>query len=227
MGRIRTVVLVSFPQAEGEGLQEGFREGVRDMVRLGFGAQLGKVEVLAAQAWPVAWEESGVGACRLSIKLNGQGVDGDGDVQVKEALHTKRPCKQGGLGKIFVLCQGQEGAVKVPIRNENECGSTRVGSKGEDTRNGSFCGSKCAIVASAKTALDACAIGEGEEGGDKVVRVRDWVDVDGVVVGGWVVREVDDSLRTCWRCWGGESGEYSGMGPSKTSRDAEYRKGGG
>jgi len=62
-------------------------------------------------AWPVAWEESGVGACRLSIKLGRQGMDGDGDVGVEEALHAQGPGKQGGLGEVFVLRQGQERAV--------------------------------------------------------------------------------------------------------------------
>ena len=52
-----------------------------------------------------------VSTCGLSIKLDGQGVDGDVNVQVKEALHTKRACKQGSLGEILVLRQGHEGAV--------------------------------------------------------------------------------------------------------------------
>ena len=32
MGRICAVVLVSFPQSEGEGFQEGFWEGIRNVV---------------------------------------------------------------------------------------------------------------------------------------------------------------------------------------------------
>jgi len=141
------------------------------MVRLCFSSQLGKVEVFSAGAQPVAGEDSGVGACGLSIKLDGQRVDGDGNVRMEEALHAKCPCKQGSLGEIFVLRQGQEGVVKVPIWNENENVLAWVGSKREDTCNSSFCSSKCAIMASAKTALDACAIGEGEEGDNEVVRV--------------------------------------------------------
>jgi len=75
MGRIRMVVLVGFPQTEGEGFQEGFWEGCGDMVRLCFGLQLGKVEVFTVGAQPIAWEDSGVSACGLSIKLDGQRVD--------------------------------------------------------------------------------------------------------------------------------------------------------
>jgi len=41
--------------------------------------------------------------CGLSIKLDGQGMDGDGNVRVEEALHVKCACKQGCLGKVFVL----------------------------------------------------------------------------------------------------------------------------
>jgi len=58
------------------------------MVRLCFGLQLSKIEVFPAGARPGAGEESGVGACGLSIKLDGQRVDGDGDVWVEEALHA-------------------------------------------------------------------------------------------------------------------------------------------
>jgi len=134
------VILVSFPQSEGEGFQEGLWEGIGDMVGLCFGLQLGEVEVLPMRAWPIAGEEAGVGARGLSIKLDGQGVDGDGNVWVEEALHPKRPCKQGGLGEIFVLRQGQEGAVEVPIWNKDEDVSSWVGSEGEDPRNGGFCG---------------------------------------------------------------------------------------
>jgi len=104
MGRIRTVILVSFPQAEGKGFQEGFREGVRDTMGLGFGLQLSEIEVLSAWAQPIAGEDTGVGACGLSIKLDGQRMDSDGDVRVEEALHAERPCKQGRLGEILVLC---------------------------------------------------------------------------------------------------------------------------
>jgi len=57
-------------------------------------------------------------------------------------------------------------------------------------------------VASAETALDAGAIGEGEEGDNKVVRVWEWVDVDGVVVGGGLVCEVNNGRSECWCLWG-------------------------
>jgi len=168
------------------------------MVRLRIGSQFSKVEVFPAWARPITWENSGVGACGLSIKLDGQMMDGDSDVWVEEALHTKCPCKQGGLGKIFMLRQGQEGAVQVVIWNEDEDMSSWVGTQREDTRNGSFYGSKCAIMAGAETALDAGAVGEGEEGSDEVVRVRDWVDVDRVVVCGGMVCKVDDGRGMCW-----------------------------
>jgi len=197
------------------------------MVGLCFGSQLGKAEVFPAGAQPVAGEDSGVGACGLSIKLDGQRVDGDGDVWVEEALHTQHPCEQGGLGEIFVLCQRQEGAMKVPVRNENEDVSPGVGSKREDTCNSSFHGSKCAIMAGAKTTLDACAIGEGKEGDDEVVRVRDRVNMDGVVICRGLVRKVNDGRRTCWCGRGIESAEDSGVGPCETCRDAEDREGGG
>jgi len=74
------------------------------VVLLGVGSQFSKVEVLAARSWPVAWEDTGVSVCGLSIKLDGQRVDSDGDVQVEEALHAKHACEKGGLGQVFVLC---------------------------------------------------------------------------------------------------------------------------
>jgi len=126
-----------------------------------------------------------------------------------------------------VLCQGQEGAVKVPIRNENDNVSSWVGSKREDARNGSFSGSKCAIMASVKTALDACAIGEGEEGDNEVVGVWDRVDMDSVVVRGRMVCKINDSRGMSWCGRDVESVEYSGVGPHETGWDAEDRKGGG
>jgi len=104
-------VLVSFPQSEGEGFQKGFWEGVGDVVGLRFNTQLGKIEVFAVRTWPIAGEYSGVGVCGLSIKLDGQRVDSDGDVWMEKTLHAKCSCKQGGLGEILVFCQGQEGAV--------------------------------------------------------------------------------------------------------------------
>ena len=159
--------------------------------------------------------------------IDGQRVDGDGNVRMEEALHAKRPRKQGSLGEILMLCQGQERAVKVPIRNENDDVSSQVRSKREDARNGSFSGSKCAIVASAEAALDAGAIGEGEEGDDKMIRMWDRVDMDGVVVCGRQVCKVNDGRGSRWCCRDIESGEDSGVGPRKTHWDAKGRKGGG
>jgi len=159
--------------------------------------------------------------------IDGQRVDGDGNLRVEEALHAQRPCEQGSLGEIFVLRQGQEGAVEVLVWNENEDMLAWVGSKREDARNGSFCGSKCAIMASAKTVFDACAIGEGEEGNDEMVRVWDWVYVDGVVVCRGLVCKVNDGCSMSRYCWGAEGIEYSGVRPCETCCDAEDREGGG
>jgi len=70
-GRIHAVVLVSFPQSEGEGFQEGLWEGVRDVVSLCLSPQFGEIEVFPARAQPVAWENTRVSTCGLSIKLDG------------------------------------------------------------------------------------------------------------------------------------------------------------
>ena len=59
--------------------------------------------LLAARSWPSAGEDTWVGAHGLSIKLGGQGVDGEGNIRMEEALHGKRPSKKGSLGKVFML----------------------------------------------------------------------------------------------------------------------------
>ena len=87
-------------------------------------------------------------------------VDGDCDVRVKEALHAKRPCEQGSLGEVLVFRQGQEGAEEVPVGNKDDSVSARVRTEGKDSCNGSVGSSKCAVMASAKAAFDACAIGK-------------------------------------------------------------------
>ena len=109
-------------------------------------------------------------------------MDGDGDVGVEEALHIKRACKKGRLGEVLVLREGQEGTVEVPVRNKDDRVPTRVGTKREDTGYGSLGSRKCAVMASAETSFDACSVHEGEEGNDKVVGVRDRVDVYGRMV---------------------------------------------
>jgi len=185
------------------------------------------MEIFAAGAQPVTGEDAGVGACGLSIKLDGQGVDGNGDVWVKEALHPKHACKQGSLGKILVLCQGQEGAVKVPVRNEDGYVLSRVRTKGQDASYGSLHSSKCAIMVGVEALLDACAVGEGEEGNDEVVRVWDWVDVDSVVTWGGLVRKINDCRRPSRCSREVEGGEYAGVGPGKACRDAEDWEGSG
>jgi len=118
-GRIRAVVLVCLPQSEWEGLQERRGCNIRELVRLGFDSQFSEVIVLAPRAGPVAGEQAGVSTCGLSIKLDGQMVDGDIDVGVEEALHVQGACEQGGLGKIFVLRKGEERAVEVPAWNKD------------------------------------------------------------------------------------------------------------
>ena len=221
MGRIHMVILVCFPQLEGEGLQEGLRGFIRDVVCLGFDSQFCEVVVLAMGAGPVTREETGVSACGLSIKLDGKMVDRDCDVRVKEALHTKRPCEQGSLGEVLVFCQGQEGAEKVPIGNKDDSVTARVRTEGKDTRNGSVGGSKRVVMAGPKTAFDAHAIGKGEEGGYKVIGVWERVDVDGVVVGGGLVCKVNDGRGAGWRRQSVEGVEYARVRPCKTSRNAK------
>jgi len=80
--------------------------------------------------------------------------------------------------------------VEVPVGNEDKDWSAWVRTKGEDACDGGFRGSECAIVACAEATFNACAIEESEEGDDEMVRVWDWVDVDGVVVCGWLVCKV-------------------------------------
>ena len=74
-------------------------------MHLGFGLEFGKIEVFAPRSWPVAWEDAGVGTCGLSIKLDSQGMDGEGDVGVQETLHVEHACEQGRLGEVFVFCE--------------------------------------------------------------------------------------------------------------------------
>ena len=60
--------------------------------------------IFATWARPIAREEAGVGVGGLSIKLDSQVVDGDGDVGVEKTLHAKCTCEQGGLGEVLVFC---------------------------------------------------------------------------------------------------------------------------
>ena len=92
------VILVVAPEAEGEGLQRGCGKGCWEVGGLCFGAEFRKVEVLASGSRPVGGKDAGVSACGLSIKLDGQMVNGDGYVGVEEALHVKRTREKGGLG---------------------------------------------------------------------------------------------------------------------------------
>jgi len=74
-GRIRAVLLIFPPEAEGEGLQRGFRKGVGEVGGLCFSAEFCKVKVFPSRARPVASEDTGVSTCGLSIKLDGEWVD--------------------------------------------------------------------------------------------------------------------------------------------------------
>ena len=125
---------------------------------LGFGVQLGKIEVLATRTRPIGHKDLGVHPCQLSIKLDGEGEDIDKDVWVEEAMHPQCTCKQRGLGKVLMLRQGEEGLVEVAIRQENSGVFAQMGSKGEDPCNGSKSGGKSAVMACAEPAFDAYPI---------------------------------------------------------------------
>ena len=123
-----------------------------------FSAEFREVEVFPSGSWPITGEDAGVGACGLSIKLDGQRVDGDGYVGVEEALHVKRTREKGGLGEVFVLLQGEEGVIKVPIWNEEDDVAAWVGAKREDPRGGSVDGRGGAVMAGVESSGDARAI---------------------------------------------------------------------
>jgi len=82
-------------------------------------------------------------------------------------------------------------------------------------------------VTGAEALLDACAICECEEGGDKVVWVRDGIDVDSVVVCRGLVGKFDNGLRLSLCCREGKGVEDSGVGPGKASQDTKHQKEGG
>ena len=127
---------------------------------------------------------------------------------------------------MLMFSQGQEWAVEVPVWNKDNGVATRVGTKGEDSGYGSVGGRRGAVMAGAESPLDTCAIHEGEEGGDKMVRVGDGVDVDGVVVRGREVCKSNDGLSPSWSRREVEGAVDLGVGPSETSGDAKWRKGG-
>jgi len=99
--------------------------------------------------------------------------------------------------------------------------TSRVRTKGEDASYGGLRGSESVVMAGAEALLDAGAIGKGEEGDDEVVRVRDWVDVDGVVARGGLVHKINDSCGPSQRRQKVEGIENLGMGPGKACWDAE------
>jgi len=117
--------------------------------------------------------------------------------------------------------------VEVPIRNKDDGVSARVGSEREDARDGRVDCRESAIVAGTEAAFDAHAISEGEEGDNKMVRMRDGVDVDRVVIRGGMVGKVGDGLGTRRRGWGIEGGEDLRVGPCETCGNTEDGEGGG
>lgn len=63
--------------------------------------------------------------------------------------------------------------MEVSVRNEDDCVATGVGTEGEDAGDGSVSGCKCAVVTGLEALFNACAVREGEESYDEMVRVRD------------------------------------------------------
>ena len=78
---------------------------LRDVVVLGFSAQLGKIEVLSMGTRPIGHENAGVCPHQLSIKFDGERKDIDKNVGMEEAMHSQSTSEQRGLGKVFVLCE--------------------------------------------------------------------------------------------------------------------------
>ena len=227
MGRIHTVLLVVLPETKGKSLQQGSGEEVGEARRLCLSAEFSKVEVFSLWTQPVARKNTGVGVCGLSIKLDSQWVDGDGDIGVEETLHAKRAREQGGLGKVFVFGQREEWAVEVPVRDEDDCVVTGVRPERQNACNGSLGCHKGAVVTGTESLFDAGAIHKGEEGYNEMIRMWDGVYVDGVMLCRGVVGKVDDGGCPCRGNWEGEGVEDSGMGPGETRQDAEHRKRGG
>jgi len=145
---------------EWECLQERQGKGIGKVVHLSLSPQFGEVEVLAMGSQPVAGENAGVGMYRLSIKLNGQRVDGDGDIRMEKTLHVKCARKQCGLREVLMFCEGQERTIEVAVRDEDDGVATWVGPKGKDASYGSLCGSKCAIMVGVESLFDADTISQ-------------------------------------------------------------------
>ena len=81
-------------------------------------------------------------------------------------------------------------------------------------------------MAGAESPLNTRAVREGEEGDNEVVRMWDGVDVDGIVVRGWMVCKCSDGLGPQRSRWEAECAVDSGVGPCETSGDAKCREGG-
>jgi len=125
-----------------------------------------------------------------------------------------------------VLRKGEERAVEVLVRNENDGMLARVGSKREDARDGRFCCCEGAIMTSAETAFNARAVSEGEESEDKVIGMRDGEDMDRVVIVRGLVGKVNNGVGPRRRSRDVEGGENSGVRPCETCRDAKDGEGG-
>ena len=156
-GWIRTVLLVCLPELEREGLQWEGGLVLGDVVMLGLGMELSKVEVLTSRARPLRGKDMGVRLHWLSIKLDGEGENVDENMGVEEAVHPHHHGKQRRLWEVLVLCQGQEGFVKVAVRQEDGGVLARVGAQGKDAHNSSEGGCKDAVMAGVETTFDACA----------------------------------------------------------------------
>jgi len=96
---------------------------------------------------------------------------------MKEAMHVDHGGKKRGLREIFMLCEGQEGAVEVAVRQEYEHVVASMRAERKDACNGGFCGSKDVVMARTKPMLNAGTIKEREESHDEVIGVGNRVDV--------------------------------------------------
>jgi len=177
-GQIHTVLLLGLPKTEGEGFQGGGWEVLREVDKLGLGMQFSEVEVFTLWTGPIGCECAWVCPGRLSIKLDGQGVDGYRHVGVEEAMHVKGSTEERGLWQVLLFSEGEKRTEEVAIRQEDDRVLARVRAKGQDASDGSICSHPNAVMARAKAPFDATSIGEGKERDNEVIGVGDWVDMD-------------------------------------------------
>jgi len=115
---------------------------------------------------------------------------------------------------------------EVLVWNEDDDMATRVRTKGEDSGYGSLSSREGAVMAGAESPFDARAVCEGEEGGNEVVRVRDGINVDGVMIRGGLICKCDDGLGSGWVRRKVKGTVDAGVGPCETGGDAESWEGG-